>query len=332
MSDVSQNFAFEFSSSERRKGEKLFGDRAVVLGSADDTFVTASVRSSSPGRVTLSCEEVGAAMIVAKCTCPIYGKGDLCRHIWAAVLALEGRGADFLEGKTDIVTESREAMANDGLANESPATEVHKDLVNVEFASNDKLHCRSGSENEDDLNIGDQAETEPQSAVQLSDRTSQRQAELQKRQIAYKEKQKALAKEYRKQQSAKFKALRKQRSAEKKEVRKRTLGDRKELQRRIVAGDDLLVEALALGNADPTQKPAEKKLRTPAFAYPKLIEKARQYFQSNGYEMKQPLELNELIEAKKHLSRVFHPDKGGSHEEILELNRNFQIISDYLKS
>lgn len=276
MSDVSQNLAFEFSSSERRKGDKLFRDRGVVLGSADDTFVTASVRSSSPGRVTLSCEEVGAAMIVAKCTCPIYGKGDLCRHIWAAVLALEDGGADFLEGKTDILTESRATMAHEGIANESPATQVHRE-----------------------------------SAVQLTDRTSQRQAEFQERQKAYKEKQKALAKEYRKQRSAK----QKQRS-----------------DRSTNAADDLLIETLELGATDSSRITAGKKPRTPAFAYPKLVEKARQYFQSNGYEMKQPLELNELIEARKHLSRVFHPDKGGSHEEILELNRNFQIISDYLKS
>jgi hypothetical protein len=68
------------------------------------------------------------------------------------------------------------------------------------------------------------------------------------------------------------------------------------------------------------------------FHYPSNVEQARRYFQANGFEMKQPFELNEIVDAKKQLSRVFHPDKGGSHDEILELNRNFQILNDYLKS
>lgn len=293
MSEVSQNLTFEFSSSERRKGETLFRDRAVMFGSLSDTFVSANVRSSTPGRVTLSCEDVGEALISAKCSCAVARKLELCRHVWAALLALEDRGADFLEGKSEIRLATSESMQVDAREHNADNVDTSETGSNSygRSSSNDAPVFRSGSENEDGLNI----------SRPLSDRKTA----FKEKQIAYKEKQKALAKEYRKQQSAKHKELRKQ---------------RKQAQ----ASDDLLKEALE--NSTP------RKERTPAFKYPQLVEKARQYFQNNGYEMKQPIGLNELIEARKHLSRVFHPDKGGSHEEILELNKNFQIISDYLKS
>jgi hypothetical protein len=93
--------------------------------------------------------------------------------------------------------------------------------------------------------------------------------------------------------------------------------------------DDLMVDRS--GN-EYRKKRSDCKDRAPAFHYPSNVEQARQYFQANGFEMKQPFELSEIVDAKKQLSRVFHPDKGGSHDEILELNRNFQILSDYLKS
>jgi uncharacterized Zn finger protein len=92
-------------------------------------------------------------------------------------------------------------------------------------------------------------------------------------------------------------------------------------------------ESISLADTDDLRKQrGDRKDRAPAFHYPSDVEQARQYFQANGFEMKQPFELSEIVDAKKQLSRVFHPDKGGSHDEILELNRNFQILSDYLKS
>jgi hypothetical protein len=219
MSAITDNLALLFSSTERRKGESAADERAVQLSSASDTFITAFVRTGSPGRVTLSASEVAGGAITAKCTCT--KKAQLCRHVWAVLLKLEEQNHDFLLGKDSI-----------SLASEDDDATVY----------------RSGSDTRE-------------------------------KQIAYKEKQKALAKEYRKQRTEK-----------------------------------------------------QKEIKKPAFTYPSHIEEARRYFQANGYEMKQPFELAEIIEAKKQLSRVFHPDKGGSHDEILELNRNFQILSDYLKS
>lgn len=272
MSDISQTLAFEFSSSERRKGETLFRDRAVMLSSTNDTYVSANVRSSTPGRVTLSSEDVGGSLIKAKCSCAVYQKNELCRHIWAVVLKLENHGSDFLEGKSEIALESATTTRNEDA------------IEDVELTP--------------------------------------RQIEFQEKREAYKEKQKALAKEYRKQQSEKHKEIRKQRSVEHKEIRKQ--------RQQARASDELFEEALR--DQEHVSPGSDKKQKTPVFQYPQLVEKARQFFQANGFAMKQPMTMAELIEAKKHLSRVFHPDKGGSHEEILEVNRNFQIINDYLKS
>lgn len=236
MSLIQDTFASYFSSSEQNRGEDLFSRNAVLISSASDTDVRALIRASTPARVTLSAAEVGAADFSGRCSCPVARKGNLCRHVWAVLLALEDKGYDFLEGKEAV------------------------------------------SVNESEPSIG--RESAPKS----------------ERSIAYAEEQKARAKEYRKQNAEKAKAR------------------NKEFRERIKDSN------------------SSKKNRAPAFSYPAPVEEARQYFQANGFTMSQPIEMEELLNAKKQLSRVFHPDKGGTHDEILELNENFQTILDYLKS
>lgn len=65
---------------------------------------------------------------------------------------------------------------------------------------------------------------------------------------------------------------------------------------------------------------------------PEDVEAAIAFFAANGFEIKFPMEISELALAKKQLSRVFHPDKGGSHDEILELNNHYDVLTDYLNS
>jgi hypothetical protein len=66
--------------------------------------------------------------------------------------------------------------------------------------------------------------------------------------------------------------------------------------------------------------------------YTDEVAEALQFFSKNGFELESGSEQETLRTAKKVLSRVFHPDKGGSHDEILELNRNFDIVLGYLES
>jgi uncharacterized Zn finger protein len=78
-----------------------------------------------------------------------------------------------------------------------------------------------------------------------------------------------------------------------------------------------------------SKKPPSSKLSKAGYSTD--VESALQYFAKNGFEMPNGIEEQTLRTAKKVLSRVFHPDKGGSHEEILELNRNFDIVLNFLE-
>ena len=61
-------------------------------------------------------------------------------------------------------------------------------------------------------------------------------------------------------------------------------------------------------------------------AYNESVEAALKYFSENGFDLGHPIKIESLRSAKKILSRVFHPDKGGSHEEVLALNNNFDLL------
>lgn len=65
--------------------------------------------------------------------------------------------------------------------------------------------------------------------------------------------------------------------------------------------------------------------------YPEEVEKALGYFSVNGFPMTEGPSEEILGEAKKKLSRVFHPDKGGTNGEIVELNRNCEVLQRFLK-
>lgn len=63
---------------------------------------------------------------------------------------------------------------------------------------------------------------------------------------------------------------------------------------------------------------------------PATVQTALEYFSNNGFPMpKGPSELV-VSDAKRKLSRVFHPDKGGSNGEMQELNRNCEEVLNYL--
>lgn len=65
--------------------------------------------------------------------------------------------------------------------------------------------------------------------------------------------------------------------------------------------------------------------------FPTAVAEARAYFLQNGFDLKSPLNVEDLASARKILSRVFHPDKGGTHAETLELNRQFDVIHAFIE-
>lgn len=61
-------------------------------------------------------------------------------------------------------------------------------------------------------------------------------------------------------------------------------------------------------------------------AYSPAVQAALDYFDQNGFPLKDDLSLESIQNAKKKLARIFHPDLGGSHEEIVILNRHSDTL------
>lgn len=74
-----------------------------------------------------------------------------------------------------------------------------------------------------------------------------------------------------------------------------------------------------------------KKSQAPENSHPKEVEQALTYFSNNGFELRTALMKETVGSAKKSLARIFHPDFGGSQNEILELNRHAKILEDFIK-
>jgi uncharacterized Zn finger protein len=66
-------------------------------------------------------------------------------------------------------------------------------------------------------------------------------------------------------------------------------------------------------------------------AFPPAIETALAYFTQNGFPMPDGPSEAVLGEAKRKLSRVFHPDKGGNNDEVVELNHHCDLLLRYLR-
>ena len=68
-----------------------------------------------------------------------------------------------------------------------------------------------------------------------------------------------------------------------------------------------------------------------ASKYPADVEASLAYFALNGFPMAEGISDEELGQAKRQLSRVFHSDRGGTHEEIVELNSHAETLALYLR-
>ncbi len=66
--------------------------------------------------------------------------------------------------------------------------------------------------------------------------------------------------------------------------------------------------------------------------YPESVSLSLKYFEENGFTFQDRPTGEELISARKKLSRVFHPDAGGTHQESTELNRHYEVLFQYFVS
>lgn len=65
-------------------------------------------------------------------------------------------------------------------------------------------------------------------------------------------------------------------------------------------------------------------------AFPSDVEKALNFFSQNGFELRESMNKEAIATAKKKLARIFHPDRGGAHEEILELNSCSDVLTKFI--
>lgn len=76
-----------------------------------------------------------------------------------------------------------------------------------------------------------------------------------------------------------------------------------------------------------------KNLKTPVTPlFPANVMEALEYFSKNGFVLESSLNIETVNSARKKLARVFHPDLGGSHDEILELNRYTDVLINFCDS
>jgi hypothetical protein len=78
------------------------------------------------------------------------------------------------------------------------------------------------------------------------------------------------------------------------------------------------------------EKLGEIKEPQPREKYSARIEDGLEFFTANGFAMEDLPTMDALNLARKHLSRVFHPDKGGTHAEAIALNHHFETLSGFI--
>lgn len=203
-----------FKSPIRSAGFRCFTEGKVSFSQLSDTEVMSYVKASTSFKVSMKSDSISDPVVHALCSCPQAKKGQLCKHIWASVLAITEKSPEFFTSKNEI---------------------------------------RAGTT---------QGPTEKENTF------AKAQADYRKLQY---QKQKQRMKEFKKSKKS----------------------------------------------------PIEPEL-------PQIVQSAFAYFNLNGFSLESSFDEESIYLARKKLSRIFHPDVGGSHSEILELNNNCDILLKYL--
>ena len=95
-----------FDSATRSRGAAYYYGRCVEITSRRELGVSALVHGGSPQpyEVELDWERADEGAVDAFCTCPRYADGNLCKHVWATILAADAQGlVPRLPHGTDLV-------------------------------------------------------------------------------------------------------------------------------------------------------------------------------------------------------------------------------------
>ena len=238
-----ENWEHFFKPEVRTSGRRFYSEGSVSVSQPSDTEIQAYIRGSTPIKISLKSPSMASKLITADCTCPASKKGQLCKHIWATLLAVEEKKPEFFEDKEEL--QKREPLA---------AVEAEQ-------------------------TIKSKSTFKPQAKRPASEEQLEKQAAFKAKQADYRKAQ------YQKQ--------------------KQRLKDK---------------------------KPSKNKSHLQTVSLPDEVEAAVTYFSENGFPLEAPFKTESVQISKKKLSRIFHPDIGGSHHEIVELNKHSENLIAYIES
>ena len=253
--DGGLHWSDSFKSDVQSSGAKLYAQEKVSIPSGGDTTIHAYVRGAPAAHVTFFADDIASPVFTAACNCPAGKKGRLCKHAWAALLAVEAKYPDFLSDKRQVEVA------------EPDSSELDADALAAASAAASSTASSLSKPVRDATSVAETAAAKSDYA-----------AEAKRRAADYRKEQYARQKDYAKK------------------VR------------------------------DSNKPRKSSSLRS----MPADVTEACAYFALNGFPMEgRPSE--EIVgEAKRKLSRLFHPDKGGTHAEMIELNRNVELVLGYL--
>jgi len=144
---LSQILARDFGDTIRQRGAGYFHDGRVHIESSSASHVRATVSGSAAYRVVLARQGL---RVRASCTCP-YFDADLCKHVWAVILAADAR--HLLQGDGDNRGLRLLAAADEG---DEPDDEDAAD-----GADEDHLDGLGHADREDELDEDEPDQEEP---------------------------------------------------------------------------------------------------------------------------------------------------------------------------
>src|ERR1700704_4541151 len=100
---LARKLSGDFPSTTRSRGEDYYWRRLVRIERGSSNAIEATVRGGE--RYQVYMDFVGGTLH-AQCDCPYFRGGDLCKHLWATVLAADAQG--YLSEASATVTLNRD--------------------------------------------------------------------------------------------------------------------------------------------------------------------------------------------------------------------------------
>ena len=119
---LTQSIAHQVSQAVRDRGNRYYLTGAVKSLSADKYEITASVLGSHNYGVSVALTDFG---LITSCDCPYFeGGSDVCKHIWATLLAAEKSGYFFDDSSEEPVFSRKPMLAGNDFRASSTADNI----------------------------------------------------------------------------------------------------------------------------------------------------------------------------------------------------------------